>query len=200
MFVFAFLKLTLLSISFLLEFNADMQRQGRHVILLCDNAPSHKHNPADYPNIRIEFFAPNLTAWIQPMDSGIIRCFKSHYRRRFTRMAIRRDDEGVKQIYKINQLEAMQLAEAAWDAVSPDIIANCWRHTGILPPPPIPLPSPPITAEHETLDDEVAAHPRMLDPEFLRMMDSLTLDGPTEDECSDEDIAGRANDSTGRLD
>ena len=97
-------------------------------------SPSHIHDATNYPHIRIEFFAPNLTAWIQPMDSGIIRSFKSHYRRLFTRLALSRDDKGIEDIYKINQLEAMEMAAAAWDAVSPTTIANCWRHTGILPP------------------------------------------------------------------
>ncbi|CAE6458781.1 unnamed protein product [Rhizoctonia solani] len=53
---------------FLYHLNEDMRRQNRYILLLCDNAPSHKHNPADYPHVRVEFLAPNLTAWIQPMD------------------------------------------------------------------------------------------------------------------------------------
>jgi hypothetical protein len=34
----------------------------------------------DPKNIKIIFFAPNLTAWIQPCDAGIIRNFKALYR------------------------------------------------------------------------------------------------------------------------
>ena len=121
----------------------------------------------------------SLQNLLMPMDSGIIRCFKSHYRKLFTRLALSRDDKGIEDIYKINQLEAMEMAAAAWDAVSPTTIANCWRHTGILPPMHIPLPpSPTITTEYY-LADKLTTHPRMLDPEFLQMMDSLTLDGPT---------------------
>lgn len=101
--------------------------------MLCDNAPSHKHDSAKYPHVRVEFLAPNLTAWIQPMDAGIIAAFKAHYKRLFTRYALERDDKGITNIYKIEQLDAMRLADAAWCAVTPQTIYNCWRHTGICP-------------------------------------------------------------------
>ena len=39
---------------------------------------------------------------------------------------------SIASIYDINQLEAMQLAEA-WREVSLETIWNCWHRTGILP-------------------------------------------------------------------
>ena len=41
------------------------------------------------------------------------------------------DDVGEEDIYKINLLEVMLMERQVWDAVSPETIANCWRHTGI---------------------------------------------------------------------
>ena len=41
------------------------------------------------------------------------------------------DNAGEEDIYKINLLEVMLMARQAWDAVSPETIANCRRHTGI---------------------------------------------------------------------
>ncbi|KAH9441410.1 hypothetical protein Pst134EB_030076 [Puccinia striiformis f. sp. tritici] len=38
-------------------------------------------------------------------------------------------------VFNINQLEAMHLARSAWESVTQQTIANCWRHTGILPSP-----------------------------------------------------------------
>lgn len=111
-----------------------MQRQNRYILLLCDNAPSHSHNPADYPHVGIEYLAPNLTAWVQPMDGGIIRCFKAMYKREFVQLAIERDYQGIDDIYKIDQLQAMRIASKAWSLVSSQTIANCWRHVGICPP------------------------------------------------------------------
>ena len=82
-------------------------------------------------NIELIYFEPNLTPYVQPLDAGIIRCFKAHYRKAFCARAIDMDDAGEEDIYKINLLEVMLMARQAWDAVSPETIANCWRHTGI---------------------------------------------------------------------
>ena len=59
-----------------------MHLQNRKIILLLDNFSGHN---IDYSptNIRLVFFAPNMTAFIQPLDAGIIRCFKAHYRALF---------------------------------------------------------------------------------------------------------------------
>jgi len=69
------------------------------------------------------------------MDQGIIRCFKAHYHASFIHHAIDRYDSGItpSKIYDINQLEAMQLAEAAWHEVDTMTIRHCWRKAGILP-------------------------------------------------------------------
>ncbi|CUA76151.1 Tigger transposable element-derived protein 6 [Homo sapiens] [Rhizoctonia solani] len=178
-----------------------MRREGRRILLLCDNASSHKHDAADYPNLHVEFLSPNLTAWLQPMDAGIIAAFKSRYRRRFARLAIRRDDAGIANIYKINQLEAMELAAAAWDSISPATISNCWRHTGIVPPDsesPLPDPSSNSTAqaripipetELENFDfEEVGFGDAYIHPDVRAMMKHLAESVPTEEELTDEQI------------
>jgi hypothetical protein len=69
------------------------------------------------------------------MDAGVIRRFKAHFRRFTMQCALDRYDEGITpgQIYDIDQLQAMQLADLAWGEVTKDTIANCWRKSGILP-------------------------------------------------------------------
>lgn len=81
----------------------------------------------------MEYFEPNLTSFIQPLDAGIIRCFKAHYRCAFCLRAIELDDAGEQNIYEVNLLEAMFMARDAWRSVKAETIANCWGHTGILP-------------------------------------------------------------------
>jgi hypothetical protein len=71
-----------------------MATQGRKILLLCDNAPSHTHDPSKYPNLQIEFFTPNLMAWIQPNDAGTIRRWKEYYKRHFIQRAIDRGEAG----------------------------------------------------------------------------------------------------------
>ena len=53
----------------------------------------------------------------------------------FIQRAIHRYDEGITpaEIYSINQLQAMRLAEFAWREVDATTIRNCWCKAGILP-------------------------------------------------------------------
>ena len=90
------------------------------------------HNISYEPeNIHIEYFAPNMTSFVQPLDAGIIQCFKAHYQNAFCQRAIELDEAGEDNIYKINLLQVMLMAKAAWDAVTPETIENCWKHTQI---------------------------------------------------------------------
>ena len=82
-------------------------------------------------NVQIEFFKPNLTAFVQPLDAGVIRCFKAYYCHSFCSRALDLDDAGERDIYKVNLLEAMLMAKRAWNAVTSETISNCWDHTGI---------------------------------------------------------------------
>jgi hypothetical protein len=106
----------------------------RKILLLQDNFSGHII-PEGLKNIRVENFAPNLTAHIQPMDQGIIWCFKAHYHAKYIEHAITRYDQGTtpSNIYNIDQLRAMRLANAAWWEVDTTTIWNCWHKSGILP-------------------------------------------------------------------
>jgi hypothetical protein len=68
-----------------------MQQQNRNVVLTLDNFSGHyvEYQPK---NVLVVFFEPNLTAWIQPLNAGIIRCVKAHYRRGQCRRALDCDD------------------------------------------------------------------------------------------------------------
>ena len=106
------------------------RNRNRKICLLVNNFSGHKisYQPT---NIVIEFFTPNLTSFIQPLDAGIIRCFKAHYRKAFCLRAVELDDAGEADIYKVNLLEVLTMAKTAWDAVTADTIAACWRHAAV---------------------------------------------------------------------
>ena len=72
-----------------------------------------------------------MTSFVQLLDAGIIRCFKAHYRRGFCLHAIEKDEAGEREIYKIDLLEGMWLARAAWSQINASTIKNCWKHTKI---------------------------------------------------------------------
>ncbi|QRV92210.1 tigger transposable element-derived protein 6 [Ceratobasidium sp. AG-Ba] len=188
----------------ILRFDAEMRQQNCNVLLLCDNAPSHKKfDRTRLTNVQLEFLAPNLTAFIQPLDAGIIRCFEAHYHRGLLKKAIEGNTAGHADPYRINQLEGMLLAKEAWSAVKPSTIINCWRHTGICPPnlPPTADPNDSVMAEllaqldyagipvsaaewvgfdqytdtEQPLTDELIAKAVGVQPEIHQAMISITL-------------------------
>lgn len=107
-----------------------MQREDRRIILTLDNASSHFIN-YEPKNIELAYFSANMTSHVQPLDAGIVRCFKAHYRQAFSLRAVEMDEADELDIYKIDLLEAMTMACEAWDAVSSETIKNCWNHTRI---------------------------------------------------------------------
>jgi hypothetical protein len=111
-----------------------LRAKGRHVLLLQDNFLGHIP-PEGLTNICVKNFAPNLTALIQPMDQGIIWCFKSHYRAVFIHCSVDNYESGItpSEIYNINQLQAMHLAQWAWQEVDTTTIQHCWQKANILP-------------------------------------------------------------------
>lgn len=111
-------------------FDGMMRAQKRKVCLRLDNFSGHyiSYEPT---NIELIYFKPNLTAWVQPLDARIIRCFKAHYRREFCKEALKRDESGEANIYSFNLLETMNMACDAWDNVTPETIKNCWKHADI---------------------------------------------------------------------
>ena len=90
------------------DWDTQLRKTKHKILLLQDNFAGHIV-PEGLQNIRVENFAANLTAHVQPMDQGIIRCFKAHYRAAFIRRAIRNYNMDITpaDIYKINQLQAM---------------------------------------------------------------------------------------------
>ncbi|KAF0683316.1 Aste57867_24626 [Aphanomyces stellatus] len=62
--------------------NESMKAANRRVLLLPDNASSHKCVGVDLTHVRVLLLPPNTTAWLQPMDAGINASFKCHYKRR----------------------------------------------------------------------------------------------------------------------
>ena len=76
----------------LIEFNLWMKKAERKVILLVDNATSHRVSDLQMSNVCLHFLPPNTTAHIQPMDAGIISSFKTHYRKQLNTSPAQRKD------------------------------------------------------------------------------------------------------------
>ncbi|XP_064474541.1 tigger transposable element-derived protein 4-like [Ornithodoros turicata] len=60
--------------------NKQMRWEGRRILIIVDNAPSHIMTK-NLPNVEVKFLPPNLTSAVQPLDQGIIQTVKLHYRK-----------------------------------------------------------------------------------------------------------------------
>ena len=147
---------------------ANLQKEGRHILLLIDNAPGHVVDEEEQAisNVKVEFLPPNTTSKIQPMDAGIIAAFKRHYRKLHLQNAIDRDERGETELYKVDQLTAMRWCHAAWGEVSMETIANCFRHTGIL------------GTNQEALPPQAGAAEQAVEEELQAYLDQLPLRDP----------------------
>lgn len=67
---------TALFAAWLQHFNEQMMSEGRHALLLLDNASPHRVE-TKFLNINLHFLPPNATAHLQPQDAGVIQAFKS---------------------------------------------------------------------------------------------------------------------------
>ena len=112
---------------FLHSFNAKMKRSKRKVLLIMDNAPSHIL--PQLSNVKIHFLPPTTTSHLQPVDAGIIQNLKCYYQKFKLKMNV--DCLDANKQPEILLSETIRFIKDAWDNVSSQTIANCWRHTGL---------------------------------------------------------------------
>ncbi|KAH9097729.1 hypothetical protein Ae201684P_001205 [Aphanomyces euteiches] len=125
------------------KFNSEMCAEGRHVLLLLDNAFSHQYE-GELSNTSIAMLPPNTTSFLQPQDAGVIRSFKAKISRVKIQSTIQTAEDllqrvgkenithlHAKKLFGVDVLEAMRWAQTAWQEVTQPTIENCWRHTAI---------------------------------------------------------------------
>jgi DDE superfamily endonuclease len=79
-----------------------------------DNAPCH---PVDiiHSNVRLQYFSPNNTSMLQPLDQGIVHAFKAHYHKYLVKhiiacYATAQTPTGIKMTY----LDTVYWIDLAW--------------------------------------------------------------------------------------
>jgi len=82
-------------------------------------------------NVTLIFFPPNTTSKIQPLDQGVIRCFKAYYRSRLVKHIIKRCTVALTpdQVI-ITALDAINWIEQAWKDVPESTIRNTFHKAG----------------------------------------------------------------------
>jgi DDE superfamily endonuclease len=114
----------------LLKLDATMIRNNRKIALLMDNCSAHNNMP-NLKNVKCIFFPPNCTSVLQPLDQGIIRSMKAHYRTRLMQRILINISRDV--TAPINIRQAIEMCAGGWWNVTPTVIANCWRKADFLP-------------------------------------------------------------------
>lgn len=117
--------------SWLLKLDAKFARSKRKVLFIIDNCPAHPKQVKDKLKfIKLEYFPPNMTSIVQPMDMGIIQNLKVHYKRRILTKTLR-IWETKKEDYKISLLDCVREISRAWvEDVTPLTIENCFKKAG----------------------------------------------------------------------
>ena len=109
--------------------DSTFRAHDRKVVLLVDNCTAHP-KIENLTNINMIFLPPNTTSVLQPMDQGVIRSLKAHYRSRIVRLCIKALDKN-HPLPKVSILEAMKHLVSSWHAVSEKTIVNCFKKANI---------------------------------------------------------------------
>lgn len=115
---------------YLKELNKIMAENNRKILLLVDNAPSHIVRE-DLSHIRVEFLPKDTTSVLQPLDQGIIRSFKAHYKNILINYLIAIGNNTAETMRTINMGMVVNWISEAWEKVSETTIANCSKKTGL---------------------------------------------------------------------
>jgi len=117
---------------------------------------------------KVVFLPPNTTSVLQPCDQGIIYAFKQQYRKRLVRHVLHCMEQKCDVIIDVKM--AIDFMHAAWNAVSPSAIINCFRKANF-------DVSPAPAADTESVDVDDIPLALLTDDEWAAVSDgSVTFD------------------------
>ncbi|XP_058810614.1 jerky protein homolog-like [Phymastichus coffea] len=106
--------------------------EGRKVLLLLDNAPSHP--PAAELNaindtVQVLFLTANVTALIQPMDQGVIEKMKRMLRKKLLReLILQQEGESIIELAKKQTVkDCCYRIASSWNLVTEQDLRNSWN-------------------------------------------------------------------------
>ncbi|XP_057327621.1 tigger transposable element-derived protein 4-like [Microplitis mediator] len=113
------------------NWDSQLQLQKRKILLVVDNCPAHcLVENLEY--IKVVFLPPNITSVLQPLDQGVIKSLKMHYRKLLVINLLQRIEK--KEEEKFTILDAIFMISQAWQNVTQRTIANCFKHAGFIDP------------------------------------------------------------------
>jgi hypothetical protein len=113
--------------SFLRSLDASMGAQNRNILLFVDNCATHPKDTLFLSNVKVIRYPANCTSVLQPLDLGVIKCYKQLYRKHLMQTAVSLMDAGKGTKKKIIVLEALHYTVADLQQVTQQTIENCFR-------------------------------------------------------------------------
>jgi len=151
--------------------NDELRLKKKKILLLVDNCPAHPSLQLEF--IKLIFLPLNTTAVLQPMDQGVIRNLKAHYRNQLMLKVIGDIEKKVES--KITVLDAIIMLDKAWHNITSTGITNSFRHAGF------------CNVSTYTTQQQAESGSSMIndiDENYLQIDDGLT----TSEIATDEDI------------
>jgi hypothetical protein len=115
----------------LMAFNGRMKMQNRHVLLFLDNTTCHPH--IKLSNVRLAWFSPNTTSVSQPVDQGIIRDAKVHYRKLLMQSLLANIDSSSSTselARSVSVLDAVIWISQGVKKLLPETVTKCFEKAG----------------------------------------------------------------------
>jgi hypothetical protein len=97
---------------------------GRKILLFVDNCATHSPDTSSLRNVKVVFYTPNCTSVVQPLDLGLIKCFKQVYGKQLVQRAVCLMDAGKKVQLKLD-IDCFGMATS--DEVHiPELLCEVW--------------------------------------------------------------------------
>ena len=97
--------------------------------MIIENCPAHLIIK-NLSYVKLDFLPPNSTSVSRPMDQGVIRCLKAHYRKLLVKLILHSLDSN-EPLPKVSLLTALILLLSAWNNVSQTTIVKCFKKANI---------------------------------------------------------------------
>ena len=167
----------------LIAFDKTMSKQNRKILLFLDNSRTHPRN-IKLKSVKLVFFPPNATSVLQPLDQGVIRCFKLHYRKLFLRHVLSQADSGNSdQLAKsVNVMNAIQWITKAINSIPQSCVQHCFKKAGFE------IPVSNVLCENATTTDESELFELFKISGSSQMQEYIDIDANLSTEDSNEDI------------
>ncbi|GBN37093.1 hypothetical protein AVEN_88630-1 [Araneus ventricosus] len=113
---------------YLRQWDKGLSKKKRKIVLLIVNCAAHIER-SNLQWIKVVFLSANTTSVLQPMDQGVIRSLKCHYRKQLILRILECYDKN--KDCDIFILDAVVLLEKSWRLVTESTIRNCFSHIGL---------------------------------------------------------------------